>query len=96
MRKLMCFDGKQCNQGNSFREYRRVAKNNFEAIPDQKGSRHDTHVTHAQTLKNKICVFAKMFFAKLQMTVSPASVKPDATFKESDVPNVNDEMQCYS
>lgn len=43
-----------------------------------------THDTHAGVYKNKKCVFAKMFFAELQMMVLPASVKPDATLKECD------------
>lgn len=90
MRKLMCSDGKQCNQGKIVRDYRRVTQDDFEAIPDRQESRYDPHVTHAQALKNKICVFAKMFFAELQMMVLPASVKPDATFKESDVSNANE------
>jgi len=43
-----------------------------------------THDTHAGVYKNKKCVFAKMFFAKLQMMVLSASIKPDATSKECD------------
>ena len=85
MRKLICSDGEQCDQGNSFRSYRRATLDEFGAIPDQKESRYDPHVTHAQALKNGICVFAKNIFAELQMTVLPASVMPDATFKESGV-----------
>lgn len=85
MRKLISFDGKQCNQGNYFRVYRRELQGGSGLKPDRKRSRYDPHITHAQTLKNKICVFAKNIFAKLQMMVLPASVKPDATFKECDV-----------
>jgi hypothetical protein len=85
MRKLICSDGEQCNKGNSFRSYRRATLDEFGATPDQKESRHDPHVTHAQALKIKICVFAKIFFAKLymvklQMMAVLASVQPDANW----------------
>ena len=69
MRKLMCFDGKQCNQGKIVREYRRETLEGSGARQDRKESRYDPHVTHAQALKNEICVFAKKIFAELQMTV---------------------------
>jgi hypothetical protein len=84
MRKLICSDGEQCNQGNPFRSYRRATLDEFGTVSYRKESRYDLYVTHAQALKNEICVFAKKIFAELQMTVSSASMKPDATLKESD------------
>jgi hypothetical protein len=90
MRKLMCFDGKQCNQGNSFREYRRETLGSSGARQDRKWCRYDPHITHAQALKNKNCVFAKKIFAELQMMVLPASVIPDATLRRVIISYVTD------
>jgi hypothetical protein len=84
MRKLICSDGEQYNHENSFRSYRRTTLDEFGTEPESHDAGSHTRVTHAQALKNEICVFAKNIFAELQMMVLPASVKPDATFKESD------------